>query len=199
MWTGKFLLRELVSNAGWFCAMLRRILNALYLGGALAGAGSIVAIGLLIVSQVTGRELGVLVKGADDLTAWSVVAAGFLPLAYTYRQNRHIRVTVVVEQLGGWRRRFLEIFILLVSLFLASYMTYSAFDMIRDSFRFEELSQNLIVIPIWIPQSSIAVGSLLLAIAIMDDLVVSLLGGQPAHVVAGEASRASERSQRWTS
>ena len=175
--------------------MLRRILNALYLGGALAGAASIVAIGLLIVSQVTGRELGILVKGADDLTAWSVVAAGFLPLAYTYRQNRHIRVTFVVDQLTGWRRRLLEMLILVVSLFLAGYMTYSAFDMIRDSFRFEELSQNLIVIPIWIPQSSIAVGSLLFAIAIMDDLVVSLLGGQPAHMVAGEPSQATGRNR----
>ena len=175
--------------------MLRRILNALYLGGALAGAASIVAIGLLIVSQVSGRELGILVKGADDLTAWSVAAAGFLPLAYTYRQNRHIRVTFVVEQLTGWRRRLLEMLILVVSLFLAGYMTYSAFDMIRDSFRFEELSQNLIVIPIWIPQSSIAVGSLLFAIAIMDDLVVSLLGGQPAHMVAGEPSQATGRNR----
>ena len=174
--------------------MLRRIFNALYLGGALAGAASIVAIGLLIVSQVTGREFGILVKGADDLTAWSVVAAGFLPLAYTYRRNRHIRVTVLVEQLTGWRRRLLEMLILVVSLFLAGYMTYSAFDMIWDSYRFEELSQNLIVLPIWIPQSSIAVGSLLLAIAIMDDLVVSLLGGQPAHRVAGETSRANGHS-----
>ena len=169
--------------------MLRRLLNALYLGGALAGAGSIVAIGLLIISQVTGRELGILVKGADDLTAWSVVAAGFLPLAYTYRRNRHIRVTVVVEQLAGWRRRLLEMLILVVSLFLVGYMTYSAFDMIWDSFRFEELSQNLIVIPIWIPQTSIAVGSLLFAIALMDDLLVSLLGGQPAHVTADQSSR----------
>ena len=169
--------------------MLRRTLNGLYLGGALAGAGSIVAIGLLIVAQVAGREMGVLIKGTDDLTAWSVVAAGFLPLAYTYRRNRHIRVTVVVEQLDGWRRRVLEMLILAVSLFLVGYMAYSAFDMVWDSFRFEELSQNLIVIPIWIPQSSMALGSLLFAVAVLDDVVVSLTGGQPAHMDAGGSSR----------
>lgn len=173
--------------------MLRRILDGLYLGGALAGAGSIVAIGLLIVSQVAGREMGVLVKGADDLTAWSVVAAGFLPLAYTYRKNRHIRVTVVVEQLAGWRRRGLEMLILAVSLFLAGYMTYSAFDMVWDSYRFEELSQNLIVIPIWIPQLPMALGSLLFAVAIVDDVIVSLTGGRPAHMDAGGSSRATGR------
>ena len=173
--------------------MLRPILNSLYMGGALAGAGSIVAIVLLIVSQVAGRELGTLVKGADDLTAWSVVAVGFLPLAYTYRQNRHIRVTILVEQLTGWRRRLLEICILCVSLFLAAYMAYSAFDMIWDSFRFGELSQNLIVIPIWIPQASIAIGTLLLAVALMDDLVVSLRGGLPSHVVPDAPSDTSSR------
>ncbi len=173
--------------------MLRRVLDSLYLGGAVAGAGSIVAIGLLIVSQVVGRELGIQVKGADDLTAWSVVAAGFLPLAYTYRRNGHIRVTVVVEHLRGARRRILEILIIGLSLFLVGYMTYSAFDMIWDSFRFGELSQNLIVIPIWIPQSSIAVGSLLFTVAIMDDLVVSLMGGQPAHMDGDGPSETAER------
>ena len=63
---------------------MRKTLNALYFATAFLGASFLVLIGLLICAQVIGREVGIQVKGSDDLTAWSVVAAGFLPLAYTY-------------------------------------------------------------------------------------------------------------------
>ena len=172
--------------------MLRRILDSLYLAGALAGAASIVAIGLLITAQVVGRQLDVQVKGADDLTAWSVVAAGFLPLAYTYRNSGHIRVIVIIEQFAGTRRRMMEIVILVVAAFFVGYMTYSAFDMVRDSYRLEGLSQNLIVIPIWIPQSSVALGSLLFTLAMLDDLICALFGRMPSYVTS--AAKAETRS-----
>ena len=168
-----------------------RAMDGLYVGGAIIGAVSIVGIGLLIVSQVVGRQLGIQVKGADDLTAWSVVAAGFMPLAYTYRYNSHIRVTLVVERLRGLWRKGLEFVILGVSLFLVGFMTYSAFDMIWDSYRFDDLSQNLIVIPIWIPQLSLGLGSVLFLIAIIDDVVVSMVGGEPAHITAGQHAKSA--------
>ncbi|MCG8355161.1 MAG: TRAP transporter small permease [Kiloniellales bacterium] len=166
--------------------MLRRILNSLYFAGAVIGAGFIVLIAALITAQVVGREFGVQVKGVDDLTAWSVVAAGFLPLAHTYRSNGHVRVTLIVERLSGVWRRLLEGVVLGLSLFLVGFLAYSAVDMLWDSIRFEELSQNLIVIPIWIPQSSMAVGSILFTLAIVDDVVVSMRGGLPAHTSGEE-------------
>ncbi len=162
--------------------ILRRALDGVYLFGAFLGAGFVVAIGLVITAQVVSREFGQQVRGADDITAWSVAAAAFLPLAYTYRANRHIRVTLLVERLQGAFRQFWECIIVLATLFFSTYLTYSTFDMVWDSIRFEELSQNIIVIPIWIPQSSIAIGSLLFTIAILDDLIVSIKGGKPAHM-----------------
>ena len=161
----------------------RRVLDFLYLAGAFLGAWFVVVIGLLITAQVVGREFGQQVKGADDLTAWSVAAAAFLPLAYTYRANGHIRVTLLVERSQHVFRQFWEGSIALVSLFFSAYLTYSTFDMIWDSIRFGDLSQNIIVIPIWIPQSSLAIGALLFTIALLDDLVVSLMGGKPGHMM----------------
>ena len=110
---------------------MRRILNVLYFSAALLGALFIVAIGLLICIQVVGRQLGVQVKGADDLTAWSVVAAGFLPLAYTFRNGRHIRVTLIIEKAGRFKKA-MEFTVLVVGLFFTGYLTYSSMDMVRD-------------------------------------------------------------------
>ncbi|MDE2792056.1 MAG: TRAP transporter small permease [Paracoccaceae bacterium] len=165
---------------------VRRALDTIYLWTAYAGAVSIVGIGLLISAQVVGRELGVQVKGADDLTAWSVVAAGFLPLAHTYRQNGQVRVILLIQQFLGRKRTMVELVVLAMALFFVGFLSFSALDMAWDSYRFGDLSQGLIVIPIWIPQISIGVGSCVLTVAILDDIVVAAWGGDPSYVTAAE-------------
>lgn len=170
---------------------LRRALDGLYIVSAYVGAAFVVAIGVLITAQVVGRELGVQVVGADDLTAWSVVAAGFLPLAYTYRTAGHIRVTLLVDQNRGTTRRIWEIVVMAIALFFVGFLCYSAFDMIRDAIRFGDMTQGLIVIPMFIPQLSMPIGTLILVIAIIDDLVVAMRGGPISYL---EAERSTERA-----
>ena len=46
------------------------------------------------------------------------------------------------------------------------------------------------VVPLWIPQSSLALGALLLLVAVVDDLVTVLGGGQPSYERAAAARRA---------
>ncbi len=149
------------------------------------GATFIVVIGLLICAQIVGRQIGIQVKGADDLTAWSVVAAGFLPLAFTYRNGRHIRVTLIIEKVGH-ARKAMEFVVLVLAAFFMAYLTYSSVDMILDSIRFQDLSQGLINIPLWIPQITIPIGSAVLTLAILDDLVMLLTGGTPSYVLASQ-------------
>ena len=52
------------------------------------------------------------------------------------------------------------------------------------------MAQGLLPIPIWIPQSSFALGSLLLLVAMVDELVIVLRGGRPTYVVAVEERHA---------
>lgn len=160
---------------------MRRILDCVYYCTAVLGAAFVVLIGLLICAQVLGRQFGIQVKGADDLTAWSVVAAGFLPLAYTYRRGRHIRVTLIIEKSGA-ARKVMELIVLLLAAFFVLYLSYSSFDMLRDSIRFKDMSQGLINIPIWIPQLSIPVGAAVLSLAIIDDIIGTMFGKTPSYM-----------------
>lgn len=162
---------------------MRKALDFLYYCTALLGALFIVAIGLLILSQVVGRQIGVQIKGADDLTAWSVVAAGFLPLAYTFRNGGHIRVTLIIEKAGRFKQP-MEIAVMVVGLFFTGYLTYSSIDMVWDSIRFDDLTQGLINIPLWIPQISIPIGAAVFAIALLDDLLCLLFRATPSYVLA---------------
>jgi len=63
---------------------------------------------------------------------------------------------------------------------------------VYESWKFGELAQGLIRIPIWIPQMSLVLGALILAVAVLDELVVVLRGGKPGYRIAEEARLANK-------
>ena len=59
-----------------------------------------------------------------------------------------------------------------------------------ESFTIKDMAGGLVVIPIWIPQCSIVIGSILFFIAMVDELVLVLLGSRPTYVTAVEERHA---------
>ncbi|WP_439579749.1 TRAP transporter small permease subunit [Elioraea sp.] len=160
---------------------LRRGLDALYLTGGIAGAAAIVTIGLLVLAQVTLRQLGMIIPGGDDLTAFSVAASAMLPLAYAFRHGAHIRVDLIIGRTRGATQRGMEIVALTCAAAMAALFAFASFDSMSDSWAFEELAQGMLAVPIWIPQLAMVVGTALFALALLDDLVVTLAGGTPSY------------------
>lgn len=160
---------------------VRRTLDALYLAGGLAGAVAIVTIGSLVLAQIALRQLGMIIPGGDDLTAFSVAASAMLPLAYAFRHGAHIRVDLVVGQLPGTVRPAVEFLALGLAAAMACLFAYASFDSMWDSWEFEEVAQGMLAVPIWIPQVAMVLGTALFALALLDDLVVALAGGRPSY------------------
>jgi TRAP-type C4-dicarboxylate transport system permease small subunit len=173
--------------------VLRRGLDALYLAGGVAGALALVAIALLILASVGARQIGHVVPSADDMTAFAVAGSAMLPLAYTFRHAAHIRVDLIIGRFKGPVRTALEAFLLALSLLMVGFFAYAAFDQMTDSYEFEEVSQGMLSIPLWLPQIAMPVGAGLFALALLDDLVVLLRGGTPSYR-AHEAATALERA-----
>ncbi|XWN31108.1 MAG: TRAP transporter small permease [Devosia sp.] len=169
---------------------LRRALDTLYTAGGVAAACFIIGIVVIIMAQVIGRFLNANIPGSDDLTAWFVAAATFLALAYTFRHGSHIRVTLLIERVGGRPRRVLEIMVLAVAAFFVGWLAWGLSDLVHDSWRWNDVAQGLLPVPMWIPQLGAAVGSALLCLALIDDLLVALSGKSPSYIVsAGRADR----------
>ena len=165
---------------------MRRFLDRLYLGAAILAAVMLAAIGVLMLAQVAFRELGMQVRGADDLTAWLCAASAFLPLAHTFRQGELIRVGLVLDKVSERRRHALEIASLAAAAIVVGYMTFAVGKFVHESWSFHEMAQGLLVIPIWIPQVSFLLGVAILFVAIVDELVVVLRGGKPGYRIAEE-------------
>jgi TRAP-type C4-dicarboxylate transport system permease small subunit len=170
---------------------LRRFLDRLYLGSGVLAALCVFGIFALMLAQAFGREGGILVRGADDIVAWLCAAAAFLALGHTFRHGELVRVGLLLERLGPRARRVVEVGALTVTTLFVAYMLWSVSRFIYESWKFNEVAQGLIRVPIWIPQTSFLAGVLVFFVAVVDELVTVLRNGKPAYQLADEARRAA--------
>ena len=91
----------------------------------------------------------------------------------------------------GSTRRWAEIVALSITGCFVGYMLWAVAKFVFESWKFHEVAQGLIQIPIWIPQLSFLLGVLIFFIAVVDDLVAVLRGQKPAYQIAEDARRAS--------
>ena len=172
-------------------SLLRRSLDTLYIASGVAAAVCLAGICVLMLAQAFAREVGILIRGADDISAWLCAASAFLALGHTFRSGELIRVGLWVERLQPEARRHVEIVALAMAALCTGYMTWAISRFVFESWKFHEVAQGLIKIPIWIPQMSLVLGTLIFLIAVVDELVVVLRGEKPAYQVAEETRRNS--------
>ncbi len=178
---------------------LRKGLDRLYLASGWLAAASIMVIFLLVLCQVclnavdrlsgllTGSAIGLTIPSYADFTGFFLAAASFLALAYTLREGGHIRVTLILTRLNEKLRRIFEIWSLLFCSTVAVYFTCYTFLLIKESYTYNDLSSGMIAVPIWIPQSTMLIGLIVLSIALIDELISVIRGNQPGYADAGES------------
>ena len=171
---------------------MRRALDRLYDGCGYLAALSIVCIALAILAEMVGRMAGVLIPAATEFAGYCLASAVFLGLAHTLARGQHIRVSMLLQRVPGRVRRWLEIWCLGTGTLLSLYFAWHFCAFAYETFVFGDLGQGLIKTPLWIPQSGLAFGLIVLAIAFVDELIAILAGRTPRHIAmeADEAARA---------
>lgn len=168
---------------------MRRALDLLYDASGAFAAVCLAGICALMLAQSFGREVGLLIRGADDIAAWLTAASAFLALGHTFRHGELVRVGLWIDMIKGGARRWAEIVALSVTALFVAYMLWAVAKFVFQSWQFHEVAQGLIRIPIWIPQMSFLLGVLIFFIAVLDELVAVLRGQKPAYQIAEEERR----------
>jgi TRAP-type C4-dicarboxylate transport system permease small subunit len=161
--------------------MIRTFLDRLYLFAGYAAGGFLVLIFGIMMFMSLGRQVGLNIPAGDDFASWCMAAMAFLGLAHTFKRGEIIRVGVLIEQVTGRKRWALEVFALSVSTVFTLYFTWYAVAMTYDSWRFHDMAQGVLSIPLWIPQIGYSGGLLILAIAMVDELAHVLKGNKPTY------------------
>lgn len=160
---------------------MRRALNALYDGCAWLAAVFLIGVLVMVLLSVLGRQLHFHVPGTDAYAGYSMAAAGFLALAHTLKRNEHIRVTLVLGKLTGGARRGLELWSLSAAVLLSGLFAWFALRLVLQSHEFNDISTGSDATPLWIPQLAMALGTVVLFIAFVDEWVLELRG-QRTHI-----------------
>ena len=128
---------------------------------------------------------------ASASTAWLCAASAFLALGHTFRRGELVRIGLLIDALPPRIRRPLALGALALTVVFVGYMLYAVARFVFESWKFSEVAQGLIKIPIWIPQLSLVIGVLIFLIAVVDEWIAVLRGETPVYRRAEEARRAA--------
>jgi TRAP-type C4-dicarboxylate transport system permease small subunit len=161
--------------------MVRTFLDRLYLYAGYAAGMFLLVIFFLMMALALGRQVGINVRSGDDFASWCMCAMAFLGLAHTFRAGEMIRVGLLLERLGGRNRWVAELVALGIATAFIVYFTKQALQLTYDSWRFNDMSQGTVSLPLWFPQLGYCVGLVILAISMIDEMIHVLRGNLPSY------------------
>ena len=168
---------------------MRRALDLLYDSAAWIAALFMIGILAMVLLGIVGRLFNWFVPGTDAYAGYCMAGAGFLALAHTLKHGEHIRVTLILERLAGRPRHGLELFALAVATLLAIVFAWYSVRLAWQSYDFHDVSTGNDATPLWLPQLTMAVGAVVLAIAFVDEFVLAWRGASTAVAPPMELTR----------
>jgi TRAP-type C4-dicarboxylate transport system permease small subunit len=155
---------------------MRRLLDFLYDACAWLAALAMVGVLLMVLLSIMSRQVGFHVPGTDAYAGYAMAAAGFLALAHTLKRNEHIRVTLLLGRLHGRARRRLELWALSAGVLLAGLFAFYGVRLAWVSRALNDISTGNDATPLWIPQLAMALGTVMLLVALIDEWVLEWRG-----------------------
>jgi TRAP-type C4-dicarboxylate transport system permease small subunit len=155
---------------------MRRWLDSLYGAAGILAALFLLGTLAMVLTGITGRLLDFHVPGTDSYAGYCMASCGFLALAHTLKRGEHIRVTLILEHLGEVPLRVLERVSLVAATLLAALFAFYSIRLAVQSWQFNDVSTGNDATPLWIPQITMAAGTLVLLIAFVDELVLEWTG-----------------------
>ena len=155
--------------------MLRKTLDRLYDACGYIAAAFMVGIALTIIAQILSRMVRITLD-STEAAGFCLAAATFFGLAHTFRRGGHVRITLLTSQLPARVRHGVEVFNCLLGAVVVSFLGWHVSALAIQSWQFNDISPGLLAMPFWIPQLGAALGIIVFAIALIDELVWLLSG-----------------------
>ena len=151
---------------------LDKNLNKLYKLSGYIAAIFLIFVAVFILIGISSRIFGFYIRGLAEYSGYCMAAASFFALAYTFVEGGHIRITLFLEKLSGLKKKFIEIWCLSIGSFFSGYLAFYFIKMLVISYKFQERSEGADEILIWIPQTSVAIGSIIFSISVFHHLIL---------------------------
>ena len=152
---------------------LDKILKNIYKFSGYIAAMFLILVAVFILIGISSRIFGFYIRGLAEYSGYCMAAASFFALAYTFVEGGHIRITLFLEKLSGKNKWLTEIWCLGVASFFSGYLAFYFIKMLIISYKFQERSEGADEILIWIPQTSVAIGSVIFFISVFHQFLLN--------------------------
>ena len=153
---------------------LDKNLNKLYKYSGYIAAVFLIFVAVFILIGISSRIFGFYIRGLAEYSGYCMASASFFALAYTFVEGGHIRITLFLEKLSGTKKKFIERWCLSLASFFSGFLSFYFIKMLIISYKFQERSEGADEILIWIPQTSVAIGSTIFFISVLHQFVLSI-------------------------
>lgn len=169
---------------------MRKLLDGVYTGSGLLSAALIAAICLLVTAQVFLNlvtkygpfDVSLTIPSYSDFAGYMLAASSFLALAYTLMRGGHIRVTMLLNTVPAPLRLAVEVLALALSAAVAGFTSFYMYRLVHESYEFGDMSSGIVAIPLYIPQSTVLAGLVILTVALIDLTIQTIRLGRPVIV-----------------
>ena len=154
---------------------LNNFLYKIYKFSGYIAAFFLILVATFILVGISSRIFGFYIRGLAEYSGYCMAASSFFALAFTFVEGGHIRITLFLEKISGNKKKYLETWCLIIASFFSGYLAYYFIKMLIISYKFQERSEGADEILIWIPQTSVAIGSSIFFICIFHKLILTTL------------------------
>jgi TRAP-type C4-dicarboxylate transport system permease small subunit len=148
--------------------------NLYQLSGYIA-AMFLIFVAIFILIGIASRLFGFYIRGLAEYSGYCMAASSFLALAYTFGEKGHIRITLFLEKASKNIKRILELWCFSVATFFSFFLSFYFIKMLIVSIDFKERSEGADEIYIWIPQTTVAIGSTIFFICVLHNFILLIL------------------------
>mgnify|MGYP000877284281 CR=1 FL=1 len=133
---------------------------------------------LVLLASLALRPFGILVPSSEEIVTFLMVGTAFFGIVYAYLEGVHVRVDLLHRRLPRTWQRGLEIVSHVGAAALCGVIAWHAGRLAWAAFSFNDLSDGLIPIPMWIPMSTVPLGFGILTLVLLRDFARLIAGGE---------------------
>jgi TRAP-type C4-dicarboxylate transport system permease small subunit len=141
---------------------------------AVADTGLMVMTGLVVSDVVLRRAFNAPIIFADEVAGYLLVLVTLMGLGYTLKEDGHIQVMILVQNISPRKRSFLRILWCLTSLVYTAILLFTTAELTWESYAMGAFSPTPSQLPIFPFQMLMPIGCLFLLLTLVIELVASI-------------------------
>jgi len=141
------------------------------LGAFLSSVAFILLTGLILTEIFSRAIFNHSTMIADEYSGYFYLAYVFLGLGYTFKENGHIRITIIYSRMPKKIRKFMDLFAGVIALAVVSFVFYRSVLLCYESYSYDMVSESVSETPLYLTQIPMVAGLFIFMLSIVGFLI----------------------------